>query len=217
MGKEMKTCLVIGASPAENPRYLLRYCQGDPLVICADGGLAQAAACGIAPSLAVGDFDSFRGSLPESLPVLPLDERKDDTDMLAAVHAGLKQGCRRFVLAGGLGGRLDHSYGNFCVLHFLLSQGCEALLAGEREEVFLVGEGQTRRVACETGATVSVFPFACPVCNVSYTGMRYPLDHHDLYSDISRLPMGVSNVVEEQGASIAVHRGTALVIVNLEA
>ena len=88
------------------------------------------------------------------------------------------------------------------------------VLLGEDEDAYLVGAGETRRLDCPAGTTVSVFPFACPVCTVSYTGMRYPLDHGDLYSDLAVLPMGVSNVAEESPASVAVHSGLALVLVT---
>ncbi len=213
MGQEGKCCFVIGAAPAHEPRYLLRYLTDDAFVICADGGVELAQRCGIKPRLAVGDFDSYAGSLPVDLPVMPLNPRKDDTDMLAAVNAGLARGFRRFILAGALGGRLDHSYANLCVLQYLREQGCDAFLAGEDEEAFLLTEGETRLFQKEPGTLFSVFPFSCPVCNVSYTGMRYPLDCHDLFSSVSKLPMGISNVAEEGTCSITVHHGLALVIV----
>ena len=214
--EEVKTCLIIGAAPLRDPRSLLSFYHPDDFVICADGGLRAAQECGIHPDLAVGDFDSFEGVVPEDLPVIPLNPRKDDTDMLAAVNVGLERGFRRFVLGGSLGGRLDHSYGNLCVLHHLHELGCDAVLMGEEEEAYLVGTGEVRSLNCAIGTTVSVFPYACNRCNVSYTGMRYPLDHQDLVSDLHQLPMGVSNVVEESSCSIAVHSGLALVLVVKE-
>ena len=214
--EEVKTCLIIGAAPLQNPHSLLSVYHLNDFVICADGGLQAAQECGICPDLAVGDFDSFQGVVPKELPVIPLNPRKDDTDMLAAVNAGLERGFRRFVLAGSLGGRLDHSYGNLWVLHHLHELGCDAVLVGEKEEAYLIGVGEVRQLDCAVGTTVSVFPYACNICNVSYAGMRYPLDHHDLFSDLHQLPMGVSNVVEESPCSIAVHSGMALVLIVKE-
>lgn len=214
--EEVRTCLIIGAAPFRDAKSLLSVYHPGDFVICADGGLKAATECGILPDLAVGDFDSFHGMLPQGLEVIPLNPRKDDTDMLAAVHAGLERGYRRFCLAGSLGGRLDHSYGNLCVLYRLHALGCEAVLAGEMETAYLVGEGETKEFDCEPGTTVSVFPFSCRVCNVSYTGMRYPLDHHDLFSDLQALPMGVSNVVEESPCSVTVHSGLALILLIRE-
>lgn len=210
--EKVRTCLVIGAAPLRHGEDLRRLYHPGDFVVCADGGLELAQKWGIHPDLAVGDFDSFRGEIPGDLPVVPLNPHKDDTDMLAAVNAGLAHGCRRFLLACGLGGRLDHSYANLCVLHHLHSLGYEAALYGDGEEACLIGEGETRELFCGTGTTVSVFPFACGVCNVSYTGMRYPLDHHDLFSDIAVLPMGVSNVAEKMPCSVTVHSGLALVL-----
>lgn len=210
--EEVKTCLVIGAAPLRDPQSLRRLYRPGLFTVCADGGLRRAQQCGIRPDLVVGDFDSFQGEPPADLPVVPLNPRKDDTDMLAAVNAGLERGCRRFLLACGLGGRLDHSYANLCVLHRLHALGCEAVLFGDGEEACLVGEGETRSFSCAVGTTVSVFPFACSVCRVSYTGMRYPLDGGELFSDLSSLPMGVSNVAEETPCSVTVHSGLALVL-----
>ena len=132
----------------------------------------------------------------------------DFLTLLAAARLGgmpVRRG--RLMLAGALGGRLDHSYANLCVLQYLREKDCDAFLAGEDEEAFLLKEGETRLFQKKPGTLFSVFPFSCPVCNVSYTGMRYPLDHHDLFSSASRLPMGISNVAEKGECSITVHHG----------
>ena len=96
---EVKTCLIIGAAPLQNPQSLLSVYHLNDFVICADGGLQAAQECGICPDLAEGDFDSFQGVVPKELPVIPLNPRKDDTDMLAAVNAGLERCVRLVVLA----------------------------------------------------------------------------------------------------------------------
>ena len=64
------------------------------------------------------------------------------------------------------------------------------------------------------GATVSVFPYGCASCNLSYQGMFYPLSHETLTTGGTL--MGVSNSIVEDTAEIRVHSGTALIAVYQE-
>ncbi len=56
-------CVIVAARPV--PREHLRHVPAGAFVIAADGGLAQCAALGLRANLAVGDFDSFAGPVPE--------------------------------------------------------------------------------------------------------------------------------------------------------
>jgi thiamine pyrophosphokinase len=204
--------MVIGSVPMENKAIFEEYRPEDCYVICADGGLKNAGRFQVRPDLVIGDFDSYRGELPEKVETIRLKVEKDETDTLAAVKVGIRRGFRKFVLLGGLGGeRFDHSYGNLCVLQYLCRQGCKAVLAGENCKLFLISEGRLILNGMK-GATVSVFPFGCPACRVSYTGLKYPLTKTVLHSDD---PLGVSNRIEAEKASISVHDGDALVSVQL--
>ena len=62
----------------------------------------------------------------------------------------------------------------------------------------------------QKGRIVSVFPFGAPQCVASYTGLQYPLLHGDL---VIGVPLGVSNVVTEDVASITIESGTAVIMV----
>ena len=105
-------CYIVGACP---PGALCLAPGRPSLVIAADQGLRHLEAAGIAPDLIVGDFDSL-GTVPQGANVIRHPVEKDDTDMMLAVKTGLERGCRTFVLYGGLGGRLDHTYANFQTL-----------------------------------------------------------------------------------------------------
>lgn len=102
-----RTCCIFGAGDyGAMPRPEL---DGRCFLIAADGGYGQLKQWGMSPHLAVGDFDSL-GRVPEDVEVVRHPVRKDDTDMMLAVQEGLARGCGRFLIYGGLGGRLDHTW-----------------------------------------------------------------------------------------------------------
>ena len=111
-----RTCCIFGAGDyGAMPRPEL---DGRCFLIAADGGYGQLKQWGMSPHLAVGDFDSL-GRVPEDVEVVRHPVRKDDTDMMLAVQEGLARGCGRFLIYGGLGGRLDHTLANLHILAFL--------------------------------------------------------------------------------------------------
>ena len=71
MEKKVAACVIISAAPSSNVSYIKNYIQDGDFVICADGGLKHAIACGILPDLLVGDFDSLDADLPEAIPPVP--------------------------------------------------------------------------------------------------------------------------------------------------
>ena len=180
-------------------------------MICADAGYETAVKYGITPDLIVGDFDSVKTLPQKSAKVLTLPVEKDVTDTMFAVMKGLTMGFRSFVLLGCLGGpRFDHSLANLEVLQFLRMHSAQGIIADSTTKIFLLSDGRLRLTDMK-GATVSVFPYGCVSCNVSYKGLLYPLNHETLSSGGTL--MGVSNSVVDDAAEIRVHMGTALVVV----
>ncbi len=177
------------------------------LVIAVDGGFAQLARWGLAPALAVGDFDSL-GRVPEGVPVVRHPAQKDDTDMLLAVREGLARGCERFFIYGGLGARLDHTVGNLQILAFLARQGRAGFLLGEGAAVTAVRNGALSFSPEHTG-TLSVFAWGGAARGVDLTGLRYPLEDAELTCDF---PLGVSNEFLGKEAVVRVAHGTLLLM-----
>ena len=64
----------------------------DDVIVCADSGMEYARRCGLVPSIVLGDFDSYRGSLPSHTEILRLPVEKDDTDTLLAIKLGIEKG-----------------------------------------------------------------------------------------------------------------------------
>ncbi len=211
MAAEKQKCMIIGASPILDGRVFQEFDPKDYFVICADGGYETALKLGVVPDLVVGDFDSAQKRPPASLRTLVLPVEKDVTDTMFAALKGLAKGLRDFVLLGCLGGpRFDHSLASIETLLYLRDHGAWGFLADERTKVFLLRE-EKLRITKLKGATVSVFPYGCPTCTVSYTGLQYPLTRGSL--TVGGLLMGVSNSIVSDDAEIKVHSGTALVAV----
>lgn len=210
MAEIKKICAVFGAAPIPESPF------GDSerrerYVVCADGGYDSAVKFGIVPDLLIGDFDSVGSSLPGDIETIRLKPEKDDTDMLAAVREGLKRGFRAFELYGAFGGaRFDHSFANLCVLQYLAAQGCKAVIFDGPNRAFLLQGGRLTLRGMQ-GATLSVFPFGCASCEVTYAGLQYPLKNAVLHSEV---PLGVSNCVVDDPAQVTVHSGSALVFLQ---
>lgn len=177
------------------------------LVIAADRGLAHLEKRGVVPHLIVGDFDSL-GRIPQGEHIIRHPVEKDDTDMMLAIKTGLEQGCRRFLLYGGLGGRLDHTYSNLQALVYLARHGASGWLLGQGMAVTALRNGRLDFAPGRSGS-LSVF---CPdgeARGVTLTGLYYPLRDAVL---TSAFPLGVSNQFTGQAASVSVEDGTLLLM-----
>lgn len=198
----MPVCYIFGAMPLSR---MPRVCDGD-LVIAADNGYRRLAEWGVTPDLVIGDFDSAPRPDGDNVTVFP--KRKDDTDMMLAVRAGLKRGYRRFCLYGGTGGRFDHTLANIETLAFLRANGAIAFLCGDGETLTLMRAGDRVTLPESTGRTVSLFAYTKAAC-VSLTGLLYEGDAIALTNDF---PLGVSNETVGKSAQIAVLDGDVLAV-----
>ena len=107
-----KLCAIISGGQSDD----LAGIRDADFIIACDRGYAYAKEAGIRPDLLVGDFDSYRGALDKSVPVLDLPVEKDDTDTMAAVRWAVSEGFSELRLYCALGGRLDHLMGNLQAL-----------------------------------------------------------------------------------------------------
>ncbi len=199
-------CYVVGAMSLSLP-LRPRRTPGD-YIIAADRGFDSLMAYGVTPDLAVGDFDSL-GHTPDHENVIRLPREKDDTDMLFALRRGLELGYRRFVLLGGLGGRLEHTLGNIQLLDWLTTQGAQGFLAGDKTVATVLRDGSITFPAAMTGF-LSVFPLGGPARGVVLSGLKFPLDGFTLTNADPTL--GVSNEFTGVPATAAVRDGRLLLV-----
>ena len=139
----MKRCFIFAAGTF----YGLRERPGDPgdVVIAADAGYQVCLEVCVKPDLLIGDFDSMEPPA-DFARVRRLPVEKDDTDTLAAIRAGLEEGCTDFLIYGGTGGkRLDHTLANLQSLLFLRRRGARGFLYGD-DFLWTVIENEDLRV-----------------------------------------------------------------------
>ena len=199
-------CYIVGAMSL-TPDLRPYPVQGD-YVIAADRGFDSLVAYGVRPDLAVGDFDSL-GHRPHHPNVIQLPAEKDDTDMVFALRKGLELGYRRFVLLGGVGGRLEHTLGNLQLLDWLACQGGQGFLAGEKTAATCIRDGMSVTFPPSMTGYLSVLCNSGRAEGVDLTGLKYPLNGYTLTGSF---PLGVSNQFLGQEASVSVKQGSLLLI-----
>lgn len=199
-------CYIVGAMSL-TPDLRPYPVQGD-YVIAADRGFDSLMAYGVTPNLAVGDFDSL-GHRPSHPNVIQLPAEKDDTDMVFALRKGLELGYRRFILLGGVGGRLEHTLANLQLLDWLTLRGAQGFLAGEKTAATCLRDGQAISFPPELSGFLSVFCNSGRAEGVTLEGLKYPLERYTLTGDF---PLGVSNEFLGRPAQVSVERGSLLLL-----
>ena len=199
-------CYIIGAGDF----FGLREIPDDSdYVIAADAGYEYCRKNNIIPDLVLGDFDSL-GAAPKHPNVMQLPVEKDDTDTVFAIKTGLEKGYRHFYIYGGLGGkRSDHTIANLPSLLYIANRKARGGLFGENcvwtaiknSSISLKGEG-----------SVAVFCFDGIARGVTLKGLKYELNNAEISSDF---PIGVSNSMAAEEATIEVTDGALLVMYDI--
>lgn len=179
----------------------------DDFVIAADGGYKALTEKGIRVDCVMGDFDSL-GYTPEHENVTVHPCEKDDTDTRLAVEYGYEKGYRKFLIFGGIGGRLDHTLANMQTLLGLSRMGAEGYLIGEGKVITVVENGTFEFSGKESGY-LSLFPADGAVSGVYLKGLKYTLDNAELFSDRA---LAVSNEFINEKALVRVDKGALYVM-----
>ena len=180
---------------------------GAELIVCADTAYRQALEAGITPDAVIGDFDHGDGQPAKSGKVIRVPSEKDDTDTMLCIKYAIGAGAEEIVIAGGIGGRLDHTIANIQSLAYAASRGVSAVLTDGRNEARILSG--LARFPKKPGFYFSVFAYGGPCRGVSESGVKYPLRNVGLDSDF---PLGVSNEITEDFADIEVKEGRLLII-----
>lgn len=202
--KEKNICYIIGAG--EFYDHKLNPDSGD-FVIAADGGYTYLRSNGVRTDVIIGDFDSLP-DLPPHQNIVKLNREKDDTDMLAALKLGMKQGYKSFHIYGGTGGRIDHTIANIQSLAFLSQSGAQGFLHTKDTVITAITNGRMD-FHNELSGYVSVFAHGRIARGVYIKGLKYELSDMEL-SDA--FPLGVSNELIGIESSITVLDGTLIIV-----
>jgi len=200
-----KTCYIFGAGEYGGMRFDTSAVKSG-FVIAADGGYSRLEDLNIVPDLLVGDFDSL-DCIPDNVSIIRHPVMKNETDMLLAADEGLKRGCLRFIMYGGLGGRLDHTIANIQLLTWLANRGALGYLAGGGVTLTVIREASLRFEAGYEG-TVSVFSMGDSAEGVTLSGLKYSLENAAVTNDFA---IGVSNEFTGTEAVVSVKKGSLLV------
>lgn len=179
-------------------------------IICADGGFAIAKNAHIAPDLIIGDFDSLKISLPESIETITLPVMKDDTDTGVCVDYALTAGADEILILGGLGGRLDHTLANLQTLAKVSKNNIPITIKSEKNSVSILSNGKTS-IRNEPQYKISLLSYSEKCTGVTISGVLYPLENATL---TNQYPIGVSNEFTNDYAHISVENGTLLIVLS---
>jgi len=183
------------------------------LVVAADGGARNAAAFGYTPVVVLGDLDSLDQYEAERLEergttILSYSAEKDETDLELALMYVAKQGVKRVVIVGGVGGRLDQTFANVNLLALPDLIERDVVLVAGNQTVRLLRPGRNI-LRGEVGDTLSLIPIGGSALGVSTAGLYYPLKSEPLRFGQAR---GLSNVLTHPNVQIQFNTGLLLVI-----
>jgi len=170
------------------------------LRIAVDGGLTTFRALRRRPDLFVGDLDSVAAP-PRGIPSRIYPVEKDFSDFSGALDEASQHGATVVVIAGLLGGRLDHEWANLLEVGTAAPRFQGLLAPSARGLLAVTTAGMSARVA--SGRLVSVFALGGGA-RVSLSGTRWSLSKKRLTPG----SLGLSNIATGT-VTLAVHDGVA--------
>ena len=201
----MKICYIVGAGEF----YGDFTPDSTDLVIAADGGYDSLLRLGKKYDVLLGDMDSVKGEV-EGKEKLLFPVEKDETDSFLAYYEGVKRGYNKFMLFGGVGGRIDHTFANLSLLIHGKNAGHDITLVADRYDIFAIKDEKIT-LSGTRGKTFSVFAFGESANGVYVKGAKYEADNITLTPDF---PLGVSNRFLDCECEIEVKDGTLLVMIE---
>ncbi|NPD33065.1 thiamine diphosphokinase [Eggerthellaceae bacterium zg-997] len=204
----MSICALVAASEFNAEHFSCAYKTGAfDEVIAVDAGFAHLEALGIAPDLALGDFDSL-GYVPSCRRVSQHAPEKDKSDLELALERALMRRYDEAHVYGALGGRLDHTVANLQLFARFSEQGMRVTAFDHGSAVCALSGPDVLDLPALDFGTVSVFSMSDEAQGVFERGMKYALDDEPLSNRTSR---GLSNELTGQPALVGVESGTLLV------
>ncbi len=207
----MHVVIFAGGTVQAGTRVTTALAQAD-LILAADSGAETALAYGYVPAIVVGDFDSLRMSSAElearGCQLIRAAVEKNETDTELAINVALERGASEITLLGAIGGaRFDHTMANI-----LLLAGVEAVpmrIIDGPMTCWLLRGPATASITGKQGDLLSLLPLTAEANGVYTENLYYPLHGETLHFG---KPRGVSNVLNDSHAQVALASGMVLVI-----
>lgn len=203
----MRCALLVltGASRAELARAsALAAMVGDScLLVAVDGGLRTCQVARRTPDLYAGDKDSIR-TVPAGIPTLVFPRAKDFSDFSGALTEVRRRRVQVVILAGLVGGRLDHEWANMLEATAATRYFAALLAPTDRGLVVLTRRGC--RAITVPNRTVSLFS-PCGRSTITLRGTRWTLQRRR----VGPGSLGLSNVTGK-GLHLTVHDGSVILV-----
>ena len=186
----------------------------DDYVIAVNGGTHHALSVEVVPHVIIGDLDSL-GLAEEArvksvrANIFRFPSRKDETDLELALMHAIEKGANEILLFAALGGRLDQSFGNVCLLTLPELQGIDVRIIEGNQMAFLIRD--SAQISGNPGDIVSILPIGGDAIGITNDGLEWPLDNATLPLGTTR---GISNVLVGKQAHISVRQGMLLCVVT---
>ncbi|MFU8786504.1 MAG: thiamine diphosphokinase [Candidatus Izemoplasmataceae bacterium] len=169
-----------------------------------DKGAYHALKKGLNLDLVLGDFDStteeeYSFIQTHAKNIKTFKERKDETDSYLAIKEALLLNPKEIIVYGGMGGRLDHTYGNL----LLLKQG-DITFVTDKQKMYILSPG---KYAIENPYQAISFFAIEDVKSLTLQNFSYELSDYDLVVDD---PLCISNkghgtVTFKDGLLLVIH------------
>ena len=209
--KEARRCYIITAY-LEGALTAIIAPDASDYIICADAGYEKALAAGLRPDLVIGDFDSTKIIAPDGARTAFIRHpiQKDESDTFLCVKHAVDQGFRDIIIAGGLGGRLDHTVSNLQTLARFAEKGRTIALTDAKNTAAVLTDSSVT-IPKKEGLCLSLFSLSDVSAGVTTEGLRYPLRNATL---TNTYPIGLSNEFSAEEARVEVRSGKLLVVLS---
>lgn len=196
---------------------LIREITPDDYVIGVDRAAYWLLTHGVAPQLAIGDFDSanprelsrIRKSVSDTRVYHP---EKDFTDTELAVQVAIERHPSEIVILGGWGTRMDHTLATLSLLEQGLLHKIPMSCRNETNHIQLISRGRTI-VKKRGGFTyISLIPYSATI-TVTLKGLKYPLARATIRRGQT---VCISNEFLSDTAMVTIHTGRALLIASCD-
>ena len=199
-------CYIVAACKDGCDKINFKPCEND-IVIAADGGYDILNKLSVEADVLLGDFDSIE-DMPKHNNVVRYPSEKDDTDTFLAYKYAYELGYRKFVIIGGIGGRIDHTVANLITLSNIAENGGIGYLIGNDTIITSITDSKIKFSDSLRG-NISIFAHGKSAENVSIKGLKYSVDNISLSPSVT---LGVSNEFTGDRAEVSVENGTLLII-----
>jgi thiamine pyrophosphokinase len=208
--------VIVTGGPVGDDAFVRGQCAAADLLIAADAGALVLERLGIAPDLAVGDFDTAGPAIVARLAAagIPTETHpaaKDYTDTHLAIVIAIARGATEIVVLGALGGpRYDHMLATALSLAAPAFAGVRILLVDPLHTMLVLRPDESVTLHGTPGEYVSLLALTEEVTGVSGDGLLYPLPATFRLGD----NIGVSNELIAPEATVSVGGSGILLVIH---